>query len=200
MAKLTLYINERPIQAYNVVAGADILVGRASECGIHIDNNSVAPRHAWIISHNNSCRIIALSEKAPILVNQKATHDHHLSQGDRVQIGKFTLLFSASKQETSESAATTEKASRPAGYIQILAGSHLGRIIPLEHGLTRLGKSKRGSAVIARRKAGYYLSYLEGPIPPKVDGLSIGEQSRPLRDGNIIEIGKIRMAFHAESP
>jgi predicted component of type VI protein secretion system len=203
MATLNLYLNERPIKAYELMAGADILVGSAGECGIRIDHQSVAPRHAWIISHSGSCRIMALSEKAPILANQKAISDHHLSHGDRIEIGRFTLRFSGEDQcaeeATSITDSATDRAPAASGYVQILAGSHLGRIIPLDHGLTRLGKAKRSSAVIARRKTGYFLSHLEGPIPPKVDGSSIGEQSQPLRDGNIIEIGRIRMAFHAAS-
>ena len=80
--------------------------------------------------------------------------------------------------------------------VQIVNGKHFGKVIPMDHGLVRLGNIGQTTATIAHRRDGYFLSHLEGNIPPKVNSQSIGKQSHQLFDGDTIRIGNTRMIFH----
>jgi hypothetical protein len=51
--------------------------------------------------------------------------------------------------------------------------------------------------MIAKRDDGYFLAFLEGPNPPVVNRISIGNGSHRLNDGDIIEVGNTKMQFHS---
>ncbi len=95
-----------------------------------------------------------------------------------------------------EDRAAVAEQSRLSTCLQVVNGNLFGKVIPVERGLTRLGFSGLASAVIARRREGYFLSHLEGDQPPSVNGHSIKEHSRQLFDGDIVQIGNVRMIFH----
>jgi hypothetical protein len=87
--------------------------------------------------------------------------------------------------------------SLPSGYIQVQNGEFLGRIIFLNRSLTRLGLSADTCAVVAHRSDGYYLSHLDGEIPPFLNGASIGDRTVRLQHGDTIEVQGIAMKFHS---
>ncbi len=98
-----------------------------------------------------------------------------------------------------EDVSTSPRASVPAApraMIQILTGSHAGRELELSKPLTSIGKPGVQVAVIARRPQGYFMTHLEGEVPPSVGGQRL-EPDRPfeLHDHDIIEFGGIKMEF-----
>ncbi len=222
MVKLCLAFKGRPIQAHHLEANTEATIGSDPGCTIVIDSLAVAPRHAKIITTSRNARIISLDHAFPTLVNHNPVTDHRLSHGDIIQVGKHTLAFSEDNQalglmrnpsparrragkpfQNTHPPGMAEEATDAAGEpprfescVQIVSGKHFGRVVPLDHGLVRLGYAGQASAIIAHRKDGYYLSHLEGKAPPRVNGESIGEQSRRLRDGDKIRIGNVQMIFH----
>lgn len=85
----------------------------------------------------------------------------------------------------------------PTGFVQVIKGEHIGRIIILNRSMTRLGLSGRVCAVIANRgDDGYFLTPLEGEAYPLVDGEPTGDATVRLSEGAIIEIDGIEMRFH----
>ena len=86
-------------------------------------------------------------------------------------------------------------ASLPLGAIQVLTGSNAGRTLDLVKSLTTLGKPGVQVAVIARRPHGYFLTHVEGPRYPQVNGSSIDIQAHPLKDHDIIELAGVKMEF-----
>ncbi len=90
--------------------------------------------------------------------------------------------------------------SLPAGYLQVMNGEHLGRIIFLNRSLTRLGLSGDACAVVAHRSDGYYLSHLDGENPPSLNGASIGDRTIKLKNGDTVEVQGISMKFHEGMP
>lgn len=86
----------------------------------------------------------------------------------------------------------------PSACIQVLNGEHLGKIIPLQRGLTRLGMRGSECAVIAHRHDGYYLSHLEGRRVPMVAGRRIGDSATRIRHGDVLQVGDIQMRFFEE--
>jgi pSer/pThr/pTyr-binding forkhead associated (FHA) protein len=211
MPTLALLAQGRPIKTYHIQDNSDMLIGQSPSCGIRLQRPEVTSEHAWILSNSGHCQVMALNNKYPVLVNQRFIKQHRLMDGDQLEIGGYYFQFHTSnyvpidkqarrmiRDNSLENQKNISMDTR-SGYVQILDGKRLGRIIPLDRSLMRLGKKEGNCAVIAHRKEGYFLSHLKGSTPPKIDGRPIGEHSLPLHDGNIIQIGKIRLAFHAES-
>jgi hypothetical protein len=86
-------------------------------------------------------------------------------------------------------------ADLPLGAIQVLTGSNAGRTLDLVKSLTTLGKPGVQVAVIARRPHGYFLTHVEGPRFPLVNGSPIDIQAHALKDHDIIELAGVKMEF-----
>lgn len=86
-------------------------------------------------------------------------------------------------------------AALPLGAIQVLSGTHAGRTLDLVKSLTTLGKPGVQVAVIARRPHGYFLTHVEGPRFPQVNGAPIDIQAHPLKDHDIVELAGVKMEF-----
>ncbi|MFC1311876.1 MAG: hypothetical protein G8D80_17010 [gamma proteobacterium symbiont of Ctena orbiculata] len=50
--------------------------------------------------------------------------------------------------------------------------------------------------MIARREDGYFITFLEGPNPPRINRKPMGNQAQLLTDGDIIDVGGTQMQFH----
>jgi len=83
----------------------------------------------------------------------------------------------------------------PLGAIQVLTGSNAGKTLDLVKSLTTLGKPGVQVAVIARRPHGYFLTHVEGPRFPQVNGAPIDIQAHSLKDHDIIELAGVKMEF-----
>ncbi len=102
---------------------------------------------------------------------------------------------SAAAAIPAETRAAAAPAALPLGAIQVLTGSNAGKTLDLVKSLTTLGKPGVQVAVIARRSHGYFLTHVEGPRYPQVNGSSIDVQAHPLRDHDIIELAGVKMEF-----
>jgi pSer/pThr/pTyr-binding forkhead associated (FHA) protein len=95
-------------------------------------------------------------------------------------------------------ATAPEAAAQPAmplGAIQVLTGSNAGRTLELVKSLTTLGKPGVQVAVIARRPHGYFLTHVEGPRFPQVNGVAIDIQAHGLKNHDIVELAGVKMEF-----
>ncbi|MDP1651803.1 MAG: FHA domain-containing protein [Rhodocyclaceae bacterium] len=81
------------------------------------------------------------------------------------------------------------------GAIQVLTGSNAGRMLDLVKSLTTLGKPGVQVAVIARRPSGYFLTHVEGPRFPQVNGVAIDLQAHGLKNHDIVELAGVKMEF-----
>lgn len=221
MPKLTLCFKGRFIGLHNL-SGTAATIGRAADADIHIESLAVAERHALITLRNEQCQIAPIRENQIRVNHRIITTPTPLAHGDIIQIGKHELFFSESSLELDPGSlkhnvhAISSRAQRresaneafdqlldnlsslPSGTIQILSGGHLGKIIPLQRGLTRLGLTGNECAVIAHRDDGYYISHLEGDAPPMVNNQSIANSCVRLHEGDEIRMGDIRMRFHEQ--
>jgi len=217
MPKLTLFFKGLLIESFPLEGV--LIIGRNPKCQIHIDSLSVAPKHAEVHLVDDGWVIRSRTETKQTLVNHTPITEQRLIHGDHLQIGKYTLSFSedaarpaflddpkkAQPSSTAEprpqlDGATDPDSTRqlPEGCIQVLNGQHIGKIIPLQKSLTRLGLTGNQCAIVAHRCDGYYISHLEGDTPPIVNKVCIENHSTHLTDGQIIELGKTRMRFYEE--
>lgn len=220
MPKLTLCFKGRFIGLHNLTE-TTATIGRAPDAEVHIESLAIAEQHAQIKQIKERCLISPIGENKTWINRHLLEEPTQLAHGDIIKIGKHELFFSESatdldrKLSSNVQAITTRKKrttascqsldelvqninTLPSGTIQILSGRHLGKIIPLQRGLTRLGLNGNECSVIAHRHDGYYLSHLEGDTPPKINNRSIGNHTVRLEDGQEIILGTTKMRFHEE--
>lgn len=202
MSKLTLSFKGKVLNVYPLASG-ETVIGSDPSCQLHIDSLAVAPRHASVNVSDEEVLLRDLGASEGILINGKRIEgEHKLEDHDQVQIGKHTLEYhfepsAPAPEERSESISDFAAAqnSPKNAWLQILTGNNVGKTISLKNNMTNLGKAGVQTAVIARRGNGYFITHLEGASPPLVDGRSIGEDSLQLHDGNIIQLGNVKMQF-----
>jgi pSer/pThr/pTyr-binding forkhead associated (FHA) protein len=86
-------------------------------------------------------------------------------------------------------------AGQAQGTIQILSGPSAGKELPLSKPLTTLGKPGVQVAVIAKRPQGYFITHVEGPTYPVVNGKQLDAQAHALSDHDVIELAGVKMEF-----
>ena len=74
------------------LAGEPLFIGRSAECGVSIDDDQVSREHAKIERSEEGFVIVDLNSTNGTLVNGVAIESHLLQDGDRLQIGTFTVL------------------------------------------------------------------------------------------------------------
>src|SRR3954471_14120121 len=92
-------------------------------------------------------------------------------------------------------AAAPAKPAQPLGAIQLLSGGNAGKELELNKPLTTLGKPGVQVAVLTRRPQGYFLTHVEGPNRPTVNGAQIGAAPHALKDHDVIELAGVKMEF-----
>lgn len=213
------------IKVYPLDPG-EVVIGSDPDNAIHIDSLAVQPRHASVRFADGKAVLRDLDSPDGTFVNdRKLEGEHALADGDVIGVGKHTLVYdhgAAPPDEEAEAETVTEIEAAPApgpvepteefdldlefarpeqpktGWLQILSGQNVGKTIALTRNLTNLGKPGVQMAVIAHRPEGYFLSHLEGKMAPHVDGQPIGDQAWKLEDGNVIQIGNVKMQFYLQ--
>ncbi len=225
MSKLTLLFKGRTLKIFPVIEG-DMMIGNARDCTVYIDSLAIDEHHAKISTQAQQSTLVDCESEAGTFINQEKVSTKALQDGDLIRVGKHTILYnyqeltedellhesSASipaikikeeevevviaepELEESEPEVTKERAA----WVQILSGQNLGQTLQLTRSVTNLGKPGVAMVVIARRDDGFFISHLEGKISPKVSNKDIGSHSIKLNEGDLIQIGNIKMQFYYE--
>ncbi len=82
------------------------------------------------------------------------------------------------------------------GRIQVLNGPSMGQELVLNKALSTLGKPGVQVAVITKRPQGYFITHIEGPTHPVVNGKSTGARPHVLNEHDVIELAGIKMEFY----
>ena len=215
MSKLTLSFKDRVLRVYPVLKGS-MLIGSDPSCTIHIDSLALQGQHARIDTEDQTSTITDLGSDDGTFVNQTKISEHPLKDGDLIRVGKHTLTYTYEEvaemeeappplpevvEETIDedsSASLTMEMEMRHGFLQIMSGANLGKTMSLNRAMTNLGKPGVATAIIAKRNEGYFLSHLEGKKSPEIGGQAIGDKTEKLNDGDIIQIGNIKMQFYLE--
>lgn len=225
MPKLTLSFKGKLLKYFPIGEG-ETIIGSAPESTVFIDSLAIQPRHASITIEGDKAILRDLETPDGTFINNaRVGTEYQLKSGDVIRVGKHNLIYTAEptemqleppvavaleeripdETEQPDTAAVSAaddidfeaRAPRHA-YLQILNGQNLGKTISLNRKLINLGKSGVQMAVIAHRNDGYFLSHLEGEMPPKVGDLSIGDKAWQLNDGDVIQLGNIKMQFYLQ--
>jgi len=206
LSKLTLSFKGISLKTIPLTQG-EMVIGSDPGCPIHIDSLAVQPRHACVTTNGAKSLVHDLGTPDGTFVNnEKVTGERELKDGDVIRVGKHSLDFEfepvvAAAAPTPAAPEVkleefTANAKQKTAWLQILSGHNLGKNLSLNRALTNLGTPGIQTAVIAKRNEGYFLSHLEGDNPPRVGDNSIGDKSWPLQDGDIIQIGNVKMQFY----
>jgi pSer/pThr/pTyr-binding forkhead associated (FHA) protein len=99
-------------------------------------------------------------------------------------------------QQLSETAPTAIKvASIPLAKLLFLSGTNHGKTISLSKTLTTLGKKGGQVVVITKRANGYFLSLVEGEVPPTLNDSPFHARSYQLKHNDTIEVSGVKMEF-----
>ena len=83
--------------------------------------------------------------------------------------------------------------------LQILSGPGAGRVLDLTKSLTTIGKAGVQVVVFTRRPVGFFVTHVEGNVPPLFNGEPLGAQAKLLSDNDTIELVGIKMSFFYKS-
>jgi len=210
VSKLTLSFKDKVLKIYPLPEG-EAIIGSDPACRLHIDSLAVQPRHASVTTNGETSVLRDLGSGEGTFVNgKKLSGDYTLKDDDVIRVGKHDLLFT---QEVAVETIRTEAIEELAhgeelklepirelksGWLQLMSGQNVGKTISLNRNLTNLGTPGVQTAVIAKRSDGYFLSHLEGDHPPTVGGVSIGDSSWHLKDGDVIQMGNVKMQFYLQ--
>ena len=92
MLKITLQLGDKILASYET-DNADLSIGRSVSNDIKIDNLAVSGKHARIRKVMNTYLIEDLKSTNGTFVNDKQVERYELIDGDRVTIGKHSLLL-----------------------------------------------------------------------------------------------------------
>lgn len=221
MPKLTLSFKGKLLKYFPIGEG-ETIIGSAPESTVFIDSLAIQPRHASVTVDGDRAVLRDLGSPDGTFVNNARIGDEYvLKDGDNIRIGKHNLTYTPGPAEPVGTVALEEQfpepvaepeapeppveedlfqeAARPRhAFLQILNGQNLGKTISLNRKLINLGKSGVQMAVIAHRNDGYFLSHLEGDVTPKVGNAFIGDKAWQLSDGDVIQIGNVKMQFYLQ--
>lgn len=128
-------------------------------------------------------------------------------QEDEDDMDKTMIITPQARSAMAGKAAAGTAANMPLAAVQIIAGPLSGKSMDLTASLTSIGKGDncrikvkgltvgKQAAVITRRPTGYHIAHLDGMSKPKVNGETVSDQPRTLKDGDIIEVGDTKMEF-----
>lgn len=199
--KLILSFKGKTLDEY-LLTGERTSIGSDPVCTVHIDSLAVAPVHACITSSGDGYSIEENDPDHPVIVNHQKTANSPLKHGDTILLGKHTLKFvveeDAPQAEEIIDDITEDGPGNTTACLQIMTGQNVGKTIRLTNAVTNIGKRGTHTASIARREDGYHLAHLEGDNPTLVGGNAVQDETRILKDGDIIELGIIKMQFYME--
>ncbi len=208
MAKFTVYFKDKPIQSSLFDYGV-IHIGRDETNDIHLDSLAIAPVHAVVILKESSNIIKQLNDDFPLIVNAENVKETTLENGDKISIGKHSIVFNSavviaadlqkdtllSKDIESLNQEIKPAVKLPEANLQVISGKHIGRVIPLKKAMTRLGRGGDGIVVISKRKEGYFISALEHDNSLQVNQQPLGEKTLKLRHNDTVVIDNSAMQF-----
>jgi hypothetical protein len=208
MAKFTVLFKERPIQS-TIFDTRVIHIGSDDTNDLIIDSLAVAPAHAVVSLNDGHAVIKQLNDNFPLVINNEAHKECPLNNDDEIAIGKHKIIFNtvetiltppqpeslASKDLESLNEELEPDLNISEAYLQVMGGKHIGRLIPIKNGMTRIGHNGSGVAAIAKRTDGYYISSLENDDLLTVNKKPLEEQTIKLNKDDQIFIDNTPMQF-----
>lgn len=222
MSKLILSVAGKTPKEYRLDKER-IHIGRRPGNDVQLEDAAVSGQHAVVITILNDSFLEDMGSTNGTKVNGNPVKKCFLQQGDKIEIGNFSLTYvhemppakdfertvmlkpavASAMLPSSVSAPAPAEPPPPqpkpvgkgAAAIRLLSGPGAGRELSIVKNLTTFGKPGVQVAVISRRPQGFFIAHVDGEKPPLLNGAAIGFQVRPLKHNDILELAGIKMQF-----
>jgi len=116
---------------------------------------------------------------------------------DTTSAGVSDITSIAARRGHTPPLRTVDNVSKPerVAALQFLTGTTIGEEVPLVNKVTTVGQQGGEIAVINRTSQGYFITHIEGPKYPIVNGSTIESRARYLHDRDVVEIAGVKMVF-----
>lgn len=183
-----------------------VTIGRKPHNDIQLDDQTVSGEHAVILNLQN-VYVEDLGSTNGTLLNGNKVNKRQLAHGDVIRIGHHEIKFmddavqsfDATVVIAPEPAAPAAEAAQQAPVVKIMNGPRAGQKLELSKPYTTLGAPGVQVAVIARRGTSYYLMPMGGvgdrSNPPRLNDEPLGTESKPLKEGDVIEVAGSKLQF-----
>ena len=202
MSQLSLLFKDRILSIHPLNQNDEMIVGQAPDCQLQIDSLAVSEKHANITYDDSVYSIEPIDSDSIILINDiNISEKTPLSDGDKITIGKHSLVFNFDERNnaTEDSEVEIHFQEQLTGWLQYINGSEMGTTKQIRQKMRNISDEHEDNiALISKREDGFYLSYLKGDEPPKVNNISIGEKSLKLENNSEILIGEQKILFFME--
>lgn len=200
MAKLTLFFNSKPIEVFQLEQNTST-IGRDPDNTFIIDSLAIAPTHLKVTRVANEYFIESVSEQLPTFINGQPIQKEVIKKGDKINIGKHSLLYSFSTIDDIDTSdtSTAQQSIRPVGKanLQALNGANIGLVSALNKAVNEVNITNTTPAMIAKRADGYYISRLMDDISISIDGNTISSETK-LANNNVLNIADNKYLFFTE--
>ena len=247
MSKLIVYDQNGNVLKARQLDRERIKIGRRADSDIQLDHLSVSGEHVLITNIRNDSFLQDLGSTNGVRVNGRLVKNHHLQDGDEINIAAFNLKFQfepwvmpesswattiakTAKHTAIQTATRSEDAlfeigdddgfgltrellsqrkesntlvgeddatviDSGSGVLRLMGGHGAGKQLELDKPVLTLGKPGIQAAVIGKKSAGYFLTYVEGVSYPLVNGVEVGATPYHLKDHDILEVAGTRLEF-----
>lgn len=221
MAKLVL-THEGKIVNHYFIEKPSITIGRNADNDIAIDDPLLSGVHVRIVRAGQDDIVEGLESDSGSRVNGKPLVRQILQHRDIIEIGHHQLRYMSSRvasdaeldrtmlvQTLSRPAGSTASgvgvslstAPKPAlqpGRVEVLAGTErVGKFVQLERVVTTFGVPGEQMIVFTRRPQGVFVTHVDGPKFPRVNGKTIGAAPQALKEGDVVEAAGYKLRFVA---
>ena len=183
-------------------------IGRRPYNDVVIDNLAVSGEHAVLVRAEGVFFAEDLSSTNGSYLNGKSLKRERLSNGDMLEIGKYTIKFVGDEPAATydatmimrPGAAAPVAVAAPSGnaLIRVTSGSAAGRDVALTKVVTTIGKPGIAVAAITKRISGYVVAHVDGEGQTLLNGKAIGNEPEQLHTGDTLELAGTTMQFHIE--
>jgi FHA domain len=221
MARLILTHDGAVIREYRLEKERTTL-GRKAHNDIVLDDPTVSGEHAVFLKLQH-IYVEDLGSTNGVLLNGKRVTKRQLNHADVIRIGRHELKFidDTAKQfeqtviissptpaeattptirNSGAATATAAGATAPIrAFVKVLNGAKQGEQIILSKAYTTVGTPGVQVAVIAKRAGHFHLMQMSGvgggAMPPRLNNQPIGAESKPLKNGDVIEVASTKLQF-----
>lgn len=92
--KLIIFRGRRKVGGVPIDEG-ETVIGRAADCGVHLDDKVVSRQHAKVTVKGDLVHVEDLGSAGGITINQNPVLRARLLAGDRLEVGPFTLFLAS---------------------------------------------------------------------------------------------------------
>ncbi len=170
-------------------------IGRDPQGDVQLADPKISRLHARLTRISSSYFIEDCNSTNGTLLNGRPVHKHIFRPGDKLQIGSFELRYVV--EDGALPAAKSRRAGRHKVVLFFLQGPESGQVKRLQEPRFTIGCPGGSVAVVACRTQGTYLLHIGGERP-RINGEPATQQTVPLQDGDLIDVGehRIRITLH----